>query len=699
MTRIDRLEESIARLERIIEEQQRQITELRMMITSDVSADASLEENKIQPDEAVYTNVIETKEYERVKRAYKALYSGEKKRANDTDMEKRIGGMMGIVASIMVFIGIILFVTMVYSSFSEPLKAVCIFALSFTVLGIGIYAMNRKTNVFTMSLTGCGMGAVYLSLFITHLYFGYINQFILYFLIIVWALGVYYLFGREYTAFKLIGQIGITISVIFGFAVLIWEDFNSVTWGRLIFLMVFFTLTSWFYLLADKKSSGKSVMACILLDETAVFFFYLLSYSMSEGVIEDFRIWAVSYLVIICVNLLFFLWKYVSFGENKGGITNGVWYISLVLYSGVIIYGVISGCLRGTSGAVVFAVSVVILICMLIIELSRHNKDKIHLVSTAIIYILLLRFTYFLGNSDINSIIWSIYGLLLVIAGYRFCDRAAVYLSYFTLVVSLMLMPYNWLAYAAASICAVLAGLSGYKLFTCSGLYNVRIKMVYYAVIQTALYIFTYRILRLIGISYDISRAWAYVFCALLSIAACQKPSSFSFDEKREFEPGFFNEALAVNGILMVSGGSLLYWEYNNVMRFVLIAVTAAVYFVNIKPSYEKYGDIRGIGVYNGLKLTVYVFCVLKSFEFTGPVISIGWLLLAIIIISAGFKLEFKYLRVYGLGLTMFSVCKLLIFDINYDNAGIRAASFLLSGALCFVINLIYNNADKKGEK
>lgn len=78
--------------------------------------------------------------------------------------------------------------------------------------------------------------------------------------------------------------------------------------------------------------------------------------------------------------------------------------------------------------------------------------------------------------------------------------------------------------------------------------------------------------------------------------------------------------------------------------------------------------------------------------------ISIASIIFAIISIYYGFIANYKYLRIFGLILSIFSVIKLILIDISYDDTIWRALSFFICGILCFVISVIYNKIDKKIE-
>ena len=86
----------------------------------------------------------------------------------------------------------------------------------------------------------------------------------------------------------------------------------------------------------------------------------------------------------------------------------------------------------------------------------------------------------------------------------------------------------------------------------------------------------------------------------------------------------------------------------------------------------------------------------MSSLNAVNYVVSITFLLLAILFILIGFIGEYKYIRIYGLVLTMISIFKLVMLDIKYENTLGNAISFFVSGVLCFAISMIYNYLDKK---
>ena len=86
--------------------------------------------------------------------------------------------------------------------------------------------------------------------------------------------------------------------------------------------------------------------------------------------------------------------------------------------------------------------------------------------------------------------------------------------------------------------------------------------------------------------------------------------------------------------------------------------------------------------------------CVLNSYDVVNYVISISLLLFAIVSIMIGFYRSAVTFRLYGLILSMISIVKLIMIDIQYDSTVENAFSLFVSGILCFAISFLYHKID-----
>ena len=134
------------------------------------------------------------------------------------DIEKIFGqSWMGVIASGLIFISIVLAAILLIPRMTNGIKMAAMFIVSFAFTAAGLFRLSKdKDNKFNLALSGCGVGAIYISLLISCLYFKVFNEIVLYVLIFIWAVFICVLSKTRSQVFQIIGQIGITISVLFG---------------------------------------------------------------------------------------------------------------------------------------------------------------------------------------------------------------------------------------------------------------------------------------------------------------------------------------------------------------------------------------------------------------------------------------------------------------------------------------------------
>ena len=98
---------------------------------------------------------------------------------------------MGVMASILIFIALMMFAIVALPSMTDSIKIISMFILSGGMMAIGVLLMNKDSkNVFNASIAGCGIGAVFISLMTTRMYFEAIGDYGLYILLLLWAAAV-----------------------------------------------------------------------------------------------------------------------------------------------------------------------------------------------------------------------------------------------------------------------------------------------------------------------------------------------------------------------------------------------------------------------------------------------------------------------------------------------------------------------------
>ncbi|MBQ8805966.1 MAG: DUF2339 domain-containing protein [Bacteroidaceae bacterium] len=132
------------------------------------------------------------------------------------NMENIVGkNILGIVATILMFIGVFAFGTLIFASLTDVIKVIGMFILAFAITGFGLFLTKKRNDVFANCVTGCGIGVLYISIFLTHLYYGMINDITTFVFIFLWSVGVSVLSKKfKLRSLSYIALVGCVISSI-----------------------------------------------------------------------------------------------------------------------------------------------------------------------------------------------------------------------------------------------------------------------------------------------------------------------------------------------------------------------------------------------------------------------------------------------------------------------------------------------------
>ena len=122
--------------------------------------------------------------------------------------------LMGVFASILIFIALVLFASLIIPYLGNTLKIVLMFGVSGALTAFS-YVKHRKKpeNTFFTALLACGLGCCYLSVLVTRIYFKTISDLVMYLLLFVWTVVVLFMARKEGRLFQVIGNAGFAIAV------------------------------------------------------------------------------------------------------------------------------------------------------------------------------------------------------------------------------------------------------------------------------------------------------------------------------------------------------------------------------------------------------------------------------------------------------------------------------------------------------
>lgn len=606
-----------------------------------------------------------------------------KKPHKSGDFENLMGkSLMGIFASVLIFISLVFFATLILPTLSDTVKMIAMYLVSFAFLGLGMFLLNKDNkNKLYLSVSGCGIGAVYISLLVSNMYFKVIGDVALYIFIFIWALFVCYLSRSKSWIFQIIGQTGIGISILFGSILCS----STSDWTKFLFLVTFFIASETIFFVAnyDKDYSNNIISFCAQL-----VCLFILSLSLPRYDILSHLDILFSYGLLIIFSLV-----YIGIGYLRLQVHESEQTVFVVIN---ILYALILMPLIPFTGRALYLIGFSLL-SLIAIE-WKYSSDKFSDLRVLQYFhmLALIVFMYRLSSVEPLEYVmeYASFGLLVIpfaIYGYLAKEKAYKKFSLIYLLLFVFDFSINNIAYFIVGL--GLFSLICYLLKE-KNQYSTKTKTYLYCLFMIFIYRFTINVVDPLNIDYATKDFILFVTVCLVHFAAIKTPFARNWADGT-YEKIFASAANIVNALLMLIALSEIdAMSEQPLLHFLTVLLALALFMVNAKNLLEKQSTAWGI--YVGVKFTIYMIAILNSFDAPNFGISIGCFLFAIGSIVCGFLLRYKSLRVYGLGLSLLSIIKLIMIDINYENTVGHAFSFFICGILCFVISTIYNFVDKK---
>lgn len=600
----------------------------------------------------------------------------ERKEKKDT-MEIMFGkSLMGIFASILVLIGLSIFAIGVLPILPDGLKVVCMFLFSFAMIGVGMYKQKQEgANRVFLSITACGLGAVYLSLLFSKIYFQLFPDFVLYVLLLGWTGLVFYLSREHSRVFYMIGQIGIVFSMLLG-NLQIWSDKDS---GSLFALTVYFVAAEGCYFFVTREK--EKVLQYIA---QAGFFVSLLTYVMYACQTEFgdnlFYYWMARVVLVFGIAMAVGFLVDQSTSE-KNNFTAGIDALVLI---GYLVY-VCVFLLPTVEVGIAFCIGT-----MVWIEIrEKRGLDVVQWFAMAFVALPLLFADHSLSEllyelSRCSSVGLAAAGLL----GYGLIRKRKPHICMGYLVGVVCILDVSTQPFGYFCMGVLVLGLIGVCLWkaenrknsTCEWMYLVSVFFLIKNMYSLAVDGF--------GVT-ETNEIWilpAMVVC----IYNCWM---YKMDYIGKNIPTWLNGvvmSVAIWGVANVEQGQYL-------VHFLYILLACAAFSLRVAPFLES--EKKWVNAYVGGKYTVLVINIVQSFQMPAMVVSIACFLTAIVFIIVGFRLGYSMLRICGLVVSILSAVKLILWDFSYTSVLERATGFIVCGMLCFVISAIYNHLNKNTEE
>ncbi|MCR5214258.1 MAG: DUF2339 domain-containing protein [Eubacterium sp.] len=632
------------------------------------------------------------------------VYKHMEKERKPANMESILGkNIMGIAASVLIFISFILFAVLLIPILTDGIKVALMLTVSFGIAGFGLFMWLKKNkeNSFFLSLLACGVGAIYISLFMCNAYFHIINDIVLYILILLWAVGVFWLSKYKLRLFEIIGDAGILVSIFFGAI-----SCSSSGDTNMIMVLTVYSIVGIAVFMVPRIQDNTSLILHGIFSLVGMFILNIVDNDILKDFINDsYQVDIQLYISLILIGLfslgiiLLFMWKLSNENANPLVIISAIY--SFIFTS--VIEALIEAPLAEALVLIILIAAIYVFLeyCMKKLYVNRLDISKCR-VAFLIWQILLLydMCFYIFSAEDIRRWVGlAILAIPLLLYGYICSDKYSKILGLImtgvlTLTGSFILFSetfMNMYSYMLLTMaCFIIIFVS---MYIKKNEYNGIIKLIAYLLLIVNLLIDF--VLLSEEYYWDNESLFVVVIWILGIINMLGLTTPFSKDWiTLEDDSKYKVVNYAINGILMFLS---LIWMLNiedGILHFLMVMGAIGLFSIN---SYWILKEKRpGLSIYMGIKFTILTLVILASYDAANYVLSIAAFVLAIVFILMGFMIDIKNLRIYGLVVSMICVVKLVMIDITYDNTLGHAISFFISGILCFAISAVYNIAEKK---
>lgn len=639
--------------------------------------------------------------------------------------------VLGIAASVLVFIGLIFLGVLVYEYITDTIKIVLMFTLSLIMTGAGIFLCLRGKNTFTVILTGCGYGSFFISILLTHIYFGSLPVYAALPLLLLWmAAALYTARLFESVSLSVVAHIGMVSSICFAYTL-------SFTLDRMIPLFIYqiasITLITLGNILCCKKTYRFGLFISMTLTiVTSMFMWNQFQpsystgyYGLGGGEISPILISVLLIVQFIGASFLSYLLAVSTsrlgnskYSEVLHGLNKLLWVGALFLNIYGLIYRLVLDNNYGQAFnphlyAVFYAVAVTFVIVSAHAVLSIFIRIKLNFCRTLeTISVIIMSVTalilMLLWWQQISS--WRfeypalpllfIPGALLLFAAYK--ARSKVYLicanAFFALDFILMLTPgyYEMAIYGSIWLSliymliypAVIWG----QWYAMSGelrkRYFVPAKIATYVTVQFSL------VAILLVNAFDYSD----LILMLIMTAAHVLLNMLRYDKDSNILKWTLWAGSHIWIAVSTSAIAFSDKEPVAILYLLLMLTTSALAFARMRKTLTEGGDVLAELLY-GIKLTLLTLAFINGFTSWFEqvyIFSLACMLTSLASIVAGFKFQTKFLRLYGLFLTLLCVLKLVTYDVAGLDTVLRVVSLIGGGIICFIISAVYSYSVKK---
>lgn len=621
------------------------------------------------------------------------------------NIEQTLGkNVMGIVASILIFIAMTLFAIVILPNMTDTIKMIGMLVISGAVTGFGMFLMNKDPkNAFNASVAGCGIGAIFISLLTMRIYFNAIGDYTLYFLLLWWTAAIGYISKNKHKMFIIIGEVGITISSLMGLFNTFISASNDIVKASalLIFTMVASAALYIFNNTGDLK------------EDKAMHLFHSIR---SFIIIFAYEIAAVNSEIMLRPTILLFALIVLGIYAMERSVGTSCKQFLLSIYAASAFFVIKAFVYDGLSASAETELLCLVIISSVILNLFVYKyKDFIASSITAYALLLITMFCVLIAFENATALFVPFVFFVAPIFALGYLEKGPYQIASFLTIPFFSIFVVNQMieneVLPFISLLLAIVHIVAYFI-TCDDAKVLKVLTYIYSItVMPFVFAFALDQSKLTMLS-TLAPPITFWCLACLFLFASKKIA-------KQGLPGMkiINNILMV--LIMIFGSIMVHfypWSseyYGTDMELVIdtmgnvAAVVTSIILIamNVLKTMDVLKQGKGMGILMSLSYTVSLWSIILRISEINYIFSLAMLLLAIFTIMFGFKVQIddtqgnKEMRIFGLTLSMITTVKLLMLDIEHNNMIETAIYLLLAGILCFVISFIYNKLDKNINK
>ncbi len=610
--------------------------------------------------------------------------------------------IVGALAALLIFVGTASFIGLIWKFLNPEIKISLMSIVSLIFSGVGFRLIQKKKNPIASVTLGIGAGLMFITILSANLAFHMIGNEVTLLIAGVWA--IFFILSTNYTNqfFTIvIANIGSFITLILGLSYMKNDsDYISLT----IFLTVIASVMYW---VSRKKHTMEknTILACILLNFTTLLIGWFIQVIDNAQVLTSFVMpLLINGILIIVLNAIF---------EISTKKKTNYW----IILPSLLVVGMTSLNMLYLNNLFFKWDSSLCLSLFFSIQLTQltfshwRHKELISCLSVLYTYILIVT-SLFLGYELYHlptGIV--IVGILLMLLERIFKTKhQAILIAAIILFDALLLLSGNTAKPILGGIAFIQLAFMIYLLWY-NHQFNLKqinplLRVMGLLVMITTSISISKEIFTLLKPSLQAVTYLDFGYALMLLMTVILWRYQFFRDmpvaDETERQPNEFMRGVLYGLLTFQYMYGLILLNYTPGIAFKLlltleitaVALVQSNLFIHSKEKQNPY-----VGIWIVVKYLVLIWSIILSFaqlNVTSAIYSVAGLFVAILSITAGFKMNMKSIRFYGLILTIIMVIKFIVVDLSQENSIVRVLALISGGALCFLISYIYNRLSEE---